>query len=160
MTLKYENTAEIGDTIRAYDFEPMPGRRDRYVEGVVKAKGSVSYGYDAFTIEVTEDVAFPADDNRVGLNVYAPFESDLDYDGRVVLIKKARDEDAHGAYQQLLVDRLETLRTAVLALEEVQETVPMMVEAERAAVDTKLHLNQEIARTNALLAADRKAGNS
>lgn len=26
--LKFENTAEIGDRIRAYDFEPMPGRDD------------------------------------------------------------------------------------------------------------------------------------
>ena len=34
----FENTAEIGDTIRSFDFKPMPGRNDSYVEGVVVTK--------------------------------------------------------------------------------------------------------------------------
>ena len=89
MTLKYENTAQIGDTIKAFDFEPMPGRRDRYVEGVVVEKGTFGYGYKAYLIECTVDVAFAGDHNRVGEQVIVPFESDLDYDGRVSLVEKS-----------------------------------------------------------------------
>ncbi len=44
-------------------------------------------GYAAYTIEVTVDSAFPADNNRVGLEVYVPFESTNDYDGRVELVQ-------------------------------------------------------------------------
>ncbi len=88
MTLKYENTAQIGDTIKAYDHEPMEGRRDRYVVGKVIDKGMVGgpFGYAAFTIRVTEDATFGKDYNRVGLEVIVPFESDMDYDGRVTLV--------------------------------------------------------------------------
>ena len=99
MTLKYENTAQIGDTIKAYDHEPMEGRRDRYVEGVVIEKGMIPYrdfggGYAAYTIRVTADATFTKPDhNRIGLEVFVPFESDMDYDGRVTVIEQEEEEE-------------------------------------------------------------------
>lgn len=38
MALKHENVAEVGDSIRAYDF---PGIDDCYLEGIVLRKGAV-----------------------------------------------------------------------------------------------------------------------
>ena len=37
--LKYEKTAEIGDVIKAFDFQPMPGRGNCYITGKVLDKG-------------------------------------------------------------------------------------------------------------------------
>jgi hypothetical protein len=34
--LKFAKIAQVGDTIRAYDFKPLVGREDCFVEGVVK----------------------------------------------------------------------------------------------------------------------------
>jgi len=39
--LKFENTANVGDTIRAYDFRPMSDRPDSYLEGEVIEKGPI-----------------------------------------------------------------------------------------------------------------------
>jgi len=84
--LKCENIANIGDTIRAYDFQPMEGRVDKFVEGVVVEKGFVPAtmggGYSAFVIKVTKDT----DGDRIGTGVLVPFETTFDYDGRVVNI--------------------------------------------------------------------------
>jgi len=88
MSLKYENTAQVGDLIRAYDHEPFPGRTERYVEGLILTKGRTKQHYDAFTILVMHDETFKGDHNRVNEHVLVPFESDMDYDGRVLLIEK------------------------------------------------------------------------
>ena len=40
---KHELKAEVGDTIRAYDWQPMPDRGDSYIEGVVTGKGECRY---------------------------------------------------------------------------------------------------------------------
>ena len=53
--LKFENVATVGDYIRAYDFKPMRGRMDSYVEGVV-LEVTNSQGYKAFKIKVKNDV--------------------------------------------------------------------------------------------------------
>jgi hypothetical protein len=84
--LKYENVAEIGDTIRGYDFEPMPGRADRYIEGVVVDKGITEMGFGAYTIRVEVDA--PANENRrsrVGHELMVPFETGPigEFDNRV-----------------------------------------------------------------------------
>ena len=39
--LKFENTANVGDMIRAYDFEPMSDRPDSYLVGEVLEKGAI-----------------------------------------------------------------------------------------------------------------------
>ena len=46
---------KIGDVIRGYDFKPMAGRNDCFVEGVVEAISS-DMGYNAYKITCTKDV--------------------------------------------------------------------------------------------------------
>lgn len=96
--LKFENTAELGDMIRAYDFEPIPGREDHYITGRVVAKGPIHafhadagrevYLCDGYTIEITG--ASHEDDPRIGDTGYVPFETSFfDYDGRVTVQEAA-----------------------------------------------------------------------
>jgi hypothetical protein len=86
--LKFENTAKIGDIIKAYDFKPMSDRPDSFIVGKVVAKGEVKhpeYGvvmFNGFTIEITE--SSHENDPRVGDEGYVPFEVDfMEYDERV-----------------------------------------------------------------------------
>lgn len=88
--LKFENTAQIGDMIRAYDFEPIEGREEHYVTGRVIAKGPIftpvgidgeeRYVCEGYTIVTQYDTG----GTREGFNVYVPFEMGMtDFDGRV-----------------------------------------------------------------------------
>lgn len=89
MKLKFENSAFVGDTIRGYDFKPMVGRNDCYVEGVVE-RITDERGYKAFKVTCTKDV-FDGKENpkgkgsRVGKIVFIPMEvSFMEYDARIV----------------------------------------------------------------------------
>ena len=91
MSLKYENLANIGDTIRGYDFY---GNKEAYVEGVVTDKGWVKHPitgmelYLGYTILVSKD-GVQESFGREGEIAYVPFESSLEYDDRVQLINEA-----------------------------------------------------------------------
>ena len=83
--LKYENLANIGDVIRGYDFM---GSKGAYIEGRIIAKGEVTdakgrYIFNGYTIIVETD---GAEFGREGEEAYIPFETTMDYDGRVELI--------------------------------------------------------------------------
>lgn len=91
--LKNAKLASVGDTIRGYDFKPMVGRNDCFVEGTVEATTNET-GYMAYKITCTKDV-FDGVSNpkgkgsRVGKIVYIPFEvSFMEYDGRVLNLSK------------------------------------------------------------------------
>ena len=92
--LKFEGVASVGDTIRGYDFKPMVGRNDCYVEGVVE-RVTTEPGYKAFKVTCTRDV-FDGVDNkkgekgsRVGKIVYVPLEvSFMEYDARIINLTK------------------------------------------------------------------------
>jgi hypothetical protein len=93
--LKFENVAQVGDLIKAFDFEPCPGRPDRFVVGVVVAKGAVTipFSYDAYTIKCVYDswdMTVGKKQNkfsRVGQEVVVPFEcSLLEYDTRITKV--------------------------------------------------------------------------
>ena len=95
MMLKFENVAEIGDVIRAYDFEPMTDRPDHYVTGRVVEKGPIflpmdetgipRYVCDGYTIWCHYDT----NENRTGETVYVPFEMGFtDFDTRVENLTK------------------------------------------------------------------------
>ena len=78
--LKFENTvrAQIGDSIRAFDFMPMPGRDDVYVEGQVVDINNI---INAYVIRCTEDTM----NSRIGQYIYVPVQvSFMEYEGRVV----------------------------------------------------------------------------
>ena len=88
--MTFENIAEIGDTIRVYDFQPGTDRGDCYIEGVVVAKHRrfgryVAIPVSCFAIEVAKDVwngkPSPA---RVGETIYVLYEVKLtEWDERV-----------------------------------------------------------------------------
>jgi len=84
--LEYQNLANIGDRIRAYDFR---GSKGAYIEGVVKAKGAIKNEkgnyllFDGYTIDIDVD---GAEFGREGDEGYIPFETSNDYDDRVELI--------------------------------------------------------------------------
>ena len=89
--MKYENTAEIGDVIKAFDFQPMPGRGNCYITGKVLEKGIFNQ-YAAYKIEVTGQMwdGKPTD-RAVGEIFYVPFETSMedrfdDYNNRVTKV--------------------------------------------------------------------------
>ena len=84
-----------GDTIRAYDFKPMVGREDCFVEGVVLDSGDRSNGYQAYKIRVTKDVfdgkEFGERRNgcRVGEIVFVPWRVSFnEFQGRVMNLSR------------------------------------------------------------------------
>jgi hypothetical protein len=97
--LKYENVAQVGDVIKAYDFEPMSDRKDSYLIGEVVKKGKV-YGKpnpemahevylgDAYTIKVIESSSSSEsfDARRMGQEMIVPFETSMDFDNRVEVV--------------------------------------------------------------------------
>ena len=84
--MKYQALANIGDTIRAYDFM---GNKEAFIEGVIVDKGIIKHPvhgyemYDGYTIQITAD---GADWGREGDEGYVAFETSIDYDGRVELV--------------------------------------------------------------------------
>lgn len=82
-----------GDTIRGYDFKPMVGRGDSFVEGEVVDAHSTEQGYQAYKIRVTRDV-FGGDEDRgeysrVGQIVFVPWRVDfMEYQGRIINLSR------------------------------------------------------------------------
>ena len=98
--LKFENTANVGDKIRAYDFEPMSDRPDSYLVGEVLEKGPIYakphytaprevYVCDGYTVFVKDSVtgSVEHDMQRVGRIMYVPFQmAGRDFDNRVEVV--------------------------------------------------------------------------
>lgn len=94
--LKFEDKFKVGDTIRAYDFNPIEGRRDCFVEGVVteanmKCNNDGWGGFAAYVIDCTVD-SWDEDGksshSRVGETIFVPMEVDMfEYDGRIALVE-------------------------------------------------------------------------
>lgn len=100
-TLKFEGIAAVGDKIRAYDFEPLPGRPECFIEGIVLEIGDVKpYGYKAFTVALTHD-SFGG--RPMGTLVYVPLQVGMEYDTRVKNLTP-----------KTLVENLETLRETLI----------------------------------------------
>jgi hypothetical protein len=80
-----------GDVIRAYDFKPMVGREDCYIEGVVIDAHSNEQGYQAYKIRVTNDSwREGADDKgRIGIEMYVPWRVSFnEFQGRVMNLSR------------------------------------------------------------------------
>ena len=79
-----------GDTIRAYDFKPMVGREDCFIEGVVLDSGDTSQGYQAYRIRVTRDSWSDATDKgRVGIEMFVPWKVSFnEYQGRIINLSR------------------------------------------------------------------------
>lgn len=87
--MKFEKIAEVGNVIRAYDFKPMNGRPDCFVEGIVEAVRDTSQYFNAYRIKVTKDQFGDEPGNRVGKIVFVPHEvSFMEYDARIINLSK------------------------------------------------------------------------
>ena len=82
--LKFEGIA-IGTKIKAYDFEPMSGRTDRYVIGEIRDTVTKD-GAKFYVIRCEEDSAFGPENNRCSHDIYVPMEMYMDFDERVTAI--------------------------------------------------------------------------
>lgn len=80
---------KAGDVIRSYDFKPMVGRDDCFVEGEVLDITS-EQGYTAYKIVVSKDSWSSADcKGRLGKVVYCPVEvSFSEYAGRIINLSR------------------------------------------------------------------------
>ena len=92
--LKFEGIAKVGDIIRAYDFKPMAGRDDAFIEGVVIDANNNEQGYKAFKVKVTVDKFKKYETkvtarNRVEQIAFVPFQTSFhEFDFRVVNLSK------------------------------------------------------------------------
>jgi hypothetical protein len=80
----------VGQVIRARDFEDRAGRGPCFIEGritAVHAEGRTDAPYAHYCVGVARDVynGRPMHPGRTGQVVRVPFETSLDYDGRVML---------------------------------------------------------------------------
>jgi len=88
--LKFEGIAKVGDIIRAYDFKPMAGRDDAFIEGVVIDANNNEQGYKAFKVKVTVDKFKKYETkvtarNRVEQIAFVPFQTSfMEFDFRVI----------------------------------------------------------------------------
>jgi len=86
--LKFENLANVGDVIRAYDFI---GNKEAFIEGTIIDKGWVKCPqtgfemYKGYTIQIEKD-GIQEQFEREGDVGYVAFETSLEYDGRVELV--------------------------------------------------------------------------
>ena len=88
-----ELTIVNGDIIRGYDFKPMFGREDSFVEGEVLDSGDTTQGYQAYKIRVLKDVfggeVLTGKNSRVGKTVFVPWRvSFLEFQGRVMNLSR------------------------------------------------------------------------
>ena len=84
--MNYANLADIGDSIKSYDFFG----RDDYIIGIVVGKDASSY--DVKVLESsTESEQF--DKSRYGKTYTVPFESIIEYEGRLQLVNKFSDDN-------------------------------------------------------------------
>ena len=85
---------KIGDVIRGYDFKPMVGRNDCYVEGVVEVVNTTEMGYSAYKITCTKDVFDGKEQpfgeySRKDLTVFVPHRvSFMEFDGRIMNLSR------------------------------------------------------------------------
>ena len=85
-----ELTVIQGDVIRAYDFKPMTGREDCFIEGRVIDAHNNENGYQAYKIVVTKDSWSDSEDKgRVGIEMFVPWRvSFSEFQGRVINLSR------------------------------------------------------------------------
>ena len=85
---------KVGDVIRAYDFKPMVGRNDCFVEGIVEQVNCTEQYFNAYKITVMTDVFDGKKrkgirSSRVGKIVFVPHKVDfMEYAGRVINLSR------------------------------------------------------------------------
>jgi hypothetical protein len=79
-----------GDIIRSYDFKPMAGREDTFVEGQVLDSHNTDNGYQAYKIVVTKDSwSDEQDKGRLGHVVFVPWRVSFnEFQGRIMNLSR------------------------------------------------------------------------
>ena len=79
-----------GDVIRAYDFKPMVGREDCFIEGEVLDCLDTTQGYQAYKIRVVRDSWSDSEDKgRVGIEMFVPWKVSFnEFQGRVINLSR------------------------------------------------------------------------
>jgi len=75
-----------GDLIKAYEFEPIPGRDDKYVIGAIDRIEEFAYVIKGETI--IKDTAFDTARMKEGVEIRVPFRTMFDYEGRVTALSE------------------------------------------------------------------------
>tara|TARA_R110000744_G_scaffold280601_1_gene392692 strand:+ start:206 stop:538 length:333 start_codon:yes stop_codon:yes gene_type:complete len=89
--LKFANLANLGDEIKAYDFDEKRTDGDCFVQGIVLDKGELDRGYGCYQIRMTKKVwnGFDVTNKTKHSIFYIPFEVDLfEFDNRVQKVGK------------------------------------------------------------------------
>ena len=89
--LKFQNKFKVGDKIKAYDFEPMPDRPDRFVVGsVIKVDATAQSQPGALGYHIKVEKDEPSG-KRVGQTIFVPYEIGMDHDDRVTAAEKIEE---------------------------------------------------------------------
>lgn len=83
--LKFQDKFKVGDKIKAYDFEPMPDRPDRFVVGTVTkvdAESMSQPGALGYHIKVEKE---EPKERRIGQTIFVPYETGMDHDDRITV---------------------------------------------------------------------------
>ena len=84
---KYENTAKVGEYIKAYNFKPSPDRPNHFIVGKVIGKNKKTpFGFAAYEVGVVHRTS----GNKRNEITFVPFETTNDYEGRIT--KLSREE--------------------------------------------------------------------
>ena len=83
-------TVVDGDIIRAYDFKPMVGREDCFIEGLVLDTNNTEQGYQAYKIRVVRDSWSDAEDaGRKGIEMFVPWRVSFnEFQGRIMNLSR------------------------------------------------------------------------
>lgn len=86
-----EKVFGIGDLIKAYDFEPIPGRGDCFIEGVIyDVVNHPVHGARMFRVRVTREVwggeDMPRGEGKVFSRMYVPVETSNEFSGRIQFV--------------------------------------------------------------------------
>jgi hypothetical protein len=71
-----------GDLIKAFEFEPIPGREDKYVIGAIDR--IEEYGYVIKGETIIKDTVYGTARMNENVTVRVPFKTRFDYPGRIV----------------------------------------------------------------------------
>ena len=80
--LKFEGKFKVGQYVRAYDFKPICGREESYIEGTIVGEehGQCSF----YKVRVDKNVFDGKENNnRVDYHMYVAMEISNDYDHRI-----------------------------------------------------------------------------
>jgi hypothetical protein len=89
---KFQGKFKKGDMIKAYDYQPMQGRDEKFIVGKVVAvdkESKTQPGAMGYHVKVEQDTLFDKN-SREGKIVFVPYEVGMDYDERLSMM-----EDGH-----------------------------------------------------------------